>query len=129
MPTRQPRNLPFASLGELFKGREAALDKLRAALLSAKPDSLAVRVISGLGGIGKTRLAIEYLGAREGLFDAPFRPLRRCGDARRGPRRASGRFSARSAGERGARGRGSQVSLGLNNLAELLQTTKPAGRG
>jgi len=32
MPARQPRNLPFASLGSLFVGREAALDDLRAAI-------------------------------------------------------------------------------------------------
>ena len=28
-PQRQPRNLPFASLGSLFKGRDSFLDKLR----------------------------------------------------------------------------------------------------
>ena len=57
---RQPRNLPFASLGDLFKGRETELESLRAALVDAKGVAVAGRTLHGLGGIGKTRLAIEY---------------------------------------------------------------------
>ncbi len=60
MPARQPRNLPFASLGSLFVGREAALDDLRAALTADKGVAVAGRALHGLGGVGKTRLAIEY---------------------------------------------------------------------
>ena len=62
-PLVRPANLPFLSLGELFKGREATLDKL-ARSLGPIPDSnkrpVVARVVSGLGGVGKTRLAIEY---------------------------------------------------------------------
>jgi tetratricopeptide (TPR) repeat protein len=57
---RQPRNLPFASLGPLFAGREKDLADLRAALTSAGSAAVAGRALLGLGGIGKTRLAIEY---------------------------------------------------------------------
>jgi tetratricopeptide (TPR) repeat protein len=61
----QPRNLPFASLGSLFMGRDTALDDLRAALMSGKGAAVTGRALHGLGGIGKTRLAIEYAHWRE----------------------------------------------------------------
>ena len=69
-PAGQPRNLPFASLGPLFVGRDTALEALRAALASAPSKALSVRVINGLGGIGKTRLAIEYAWAHAGDYSA-----------------------------------------------------------
>ncbi len=65
MLTHQPRNLPFASLGSLFMGRDTALDDLRAALTSGKGAAVTGRALHGLGGIGKTRLAIEYAHWRE----------------------------------------------------------------
>lgn len=54
-------NLPFGSLGDLFKGRERALAEVSARLSrSAFSAIVQPEAISGLGGIGKTRLAIEY---------------------------------------------------------------------
>jgi Tetratricopeptide repeat/NB-ARC domain len=70
MPARQPRNLPFASLRSLFMGRDKALDDLRAALAEAKGVAVAGRALHGLGGIGKTRLAVEYALRHEAEYSA-----------------------------------------------------------
>ena len=66
-PKTKPRNLPLSSLGGLFAGREQALEDLRNALLAAKGGAVALH---GLGGVGKTRLAIEYGWAREADYAA-----------------------------------------------------------
>ena len=66
-PKTKPRNLPLLSLGGLFAGREEALEDLRTALLAAKGGAVALH---GLGGVGKTRLAIEYGWAREADYSA-----------------------------------------------------------
>jgi tetratricopeptide (TPR) repeat protein len=51
-------NLPFLPLGDLLKGRDEELQRLITNLQSStKTASLAIH---GLGGIGKTRLAVEY---------------------------------------------------------------------
>jgi tetratricopeptide (TPR) repeat protein len=63
----KPRNLPFASLGALFAGRDEELANLHNALLGAKGTPVALH---GLGGIGKTRLAIEYAWSREAIYSA-----------------------------------------------------------
>ena len=63
-----PQNLPYVSLGSLFKGREEFLRNLRQKLLTQFDREGPVRavavtqrqVIHGLGGVGKTRFAVEY---------------------------------------------------------------------
>jgi hypothetical protein len=95
---RQPRNLPLASLGDLFKGREKALEALRAALIGSKGAAVVGRALHGLGGVGKTRLATEYAWAREADYSVP-------GGAERQPGCACGCLRARPTGEGGARGR------------------------
>ncbi len=52
-------NLPYPSIGDLFKGREDVLKKLKSRLDDNKPTAI-TQAIEGLGGIGKTRLAIEF---------------------------------------------------------------------
>ena len=66
----QPRNLPFVSLGPLFMGRDRALDDLRAALAAGKGAAVVGRALHGLGGVGKTRLAIEYALRHEAEYSA-----------------------------------------------------------
>ena len=58
-------NLPFPPLGELFKGRSKELQLLEEALEKGGPN-----VIHGLGGIGKTRLAIEHAWRRGHRYPA-----------------------------------------------------------
>ncbi|MEJ8848533.1 tetratricopeptide repeat protein [Variovorax rhizosphaerae] len=60
---RRVIHLPYPSLGGLFKGREAMLDQLRTSLASAPAtgaSAIVGKALHGLGGIGKTRLAVEY---------------------------------------------------------------------
>lgn len=72
---RRIAHLPYRSLGELFKGRDGTLQQLHASLEGAAPggasaivDSTVVgskavgsaATLHGLGGVGKTRLAVEY---------------------------------------------------------------------
>jgi len=52
-------NLPYPSIGELFKGREDILQQLKDQLDSDEATAI-TQAIEGLGGIGKTRLAIEF---------------------------------------------------------------------
>ncbi|MEM7068364.1 MAG: DUF4062 domain-containing protein [Pseudomonadota bacterium] len=61
--TIKPRNLPYASIGTLFKGRSDELDNIHRTLNADKEFSEGSNiglVLHGLGGIGKTRLAVEY---------------------------------------------------------------------
>jgi tetratricopeptide (TPR) repeat protein len=59
----RPTTLPYAPLGELLKGRDDDLQKLQQQLgpipENAATPSTAVALI-GMGGVGKTRLAIEH---------------------------------------------------------------------
>lgn len=61
-PTRhhRPANLPYASLGTLFKGRDAFLTCLRERLANHAATLIKGHAIHGLGGVGKTRSAVEY---------------------------------------------------------------------
>jgi hypothetical protein len=57
----KPQNLPL--VGSLFKGRDEFLEQLRS-VLTRKPTHIAAitakQAIHGLGGVGKTRVAVEY---------------------------------------------------------------------
>jgi tetratricopeptide (TPR) repeat protein len=62
-PGPKPNNLPYPSLKSLFVGREKVLNELRDSYVEAKkssPESPVFQVVHALGGIGKTRLAVEY---------------------------------------------------------------------
>jgi tetratricopeptide (TPR) repeat protein len=62
-------NLPFSSLGDLLKGRDEELRKLQDGATTAITQA---ETIYGLGGIGKTRLAVEYAWRSGHLYDAAF---------------------------------------------------------
>lgn len=51
-----PHNLPLASIGDLFMGREDMLGKVATRLGGAR----GAIALHGMGGIGKTRLAVEF---------------------------------------------------------------------
>ena len=70
-PERKPISLPFQSLGGLFAGREADLERVHTALQDPGGHAALVgRVLHGLGGVGKTRLAVEYAGRRADAYTA-----------------------------------------------------------
>jgi len=53
------QNIPYTSIGNLFKGRGEVLERLKVDLDENKPTAI-TQAIHGLGGIGKTRLAVEF---------------------------------------------------------------------
>jgi tetratricopeptide (TPR) repeat protein len=53
-------NLPLSPIGKLFKGRDDKLAQLREKLNAGIVAITQPQAIHGLGGIGKTRLAVEY---------------------------------------------------------------------
>lgn len=59
----KPSNLPYGTLGTLFKGRETKLEEVHQHITAraARPRGSSVKLaIHGLGGVGKTRFVIEY---------------------------------------------------------------------
>jgi tetratricopeptide (TPR) repeat protein len=62
-------NLPFSSLGDLLKGRDEELRKLQDGQATAITQA---ETIYGLGGIGKTRLAVEHAWRSGNLYDYAF---------------------------------------------------------
>ena len=68
-------NIPHVSLGSLFKGRTELMENLHHHLSEKVPAALTqAQAVSGLGGVGKTRLAVEYAweSLLEGHFTAVF---------------------------------------------------------
>ena len=64
-PPLPPHNLPLRSIGDLFMGRDAIMDTIKADL-AEKP----VLALHGMGGVGKTRLAVEYAWRRAADYTA-----------------------------------------------------------
>jgi hypothetical protein len=88
-PTAPRRhNLPFPSLGDLFKGRDAELRTLSDGPATAITQA---QTLFGLGGIGKTRLAVERSAPTWRSSLAPASSI--CRNARRPPKRAPWRPS------------------------------------
>lgn len=67
----KPSNLP-GSIGHLFKGREEFLGRLDERFRRNTGTAITATAIHGLGGVGKTRTAIEYGHARAADYAATF---------------------------------------------------------
>ena len=71
--SRVPLTIPYGTMGTLFKGRETFMEELRSSLRRAGEGQTAAIVgtaVHGLGGVGKTRLAVEYaFRANSALLD------------------------------------------------------------
>ncbi|MGW7257505.1 FxSxx-COOH system tetratricopeptide repeat protein [Streptomyces sp. NPDC054834] len=59
-PARLPRAMPLPQ-ASYFTGREAELDRLRSLLNSGDRVAVLPYALYGMGGVGKTRLAVEYV--------------------------------------------------------------------
>jgi tetratricopeptide (TPR) repeat protein len=73
----KPVVLPYPSLGGLFKGRDEFLRRLRESLIAGGQGyvshaAIVSQAVYGLGGIGKTRAAVEYAHAYSGDYSAIF---------------------------------------------------------
>jgi tetratricopeptide (TPR) repeat protein len=66
----KPIVLPYPSLGTLFKGRDAFMSRLRASLTRADGGAAAIRAVAGMGGVGKSRAAVEYAWAHRDDYTA-----------------------------------------------------------
>jgi hypothetical protein len=57
------QNLPFLTIGSLFRGRDELMERLRERLERDRSPGaaiIAIQAFHGLGGVGKSRLAVEY---------------------------------------------------------------------
>jgi hypothetical protein len=67
----KPIDLPYQPLGHLFKGRDDFLKELRRSLTrGAGRTAIVSRAVYGLGGVGKTCVAVEYAWAHEKDYTA-----------------------------------------------------------
>jgi hypothetical protein len=74
-PDQKPCNLPLPSIGSLFKGREDFLRDMRLRLgepgAGTRPTAIVNRLaVHGLGGVGKTRVALEHAWRHERDYTA-----------------------------------------------------------
>ena len=67
----KPIALPYPSIGDLFKGRDDFLLELRRSLgRGAGHTAIVSSALYGLGGVGKTRAAVEYAWAYQNDYSA-----------------------------------------------------------
>jgi tetratricopeptide (TPR) repeat protein len=66
----KPIVLPYPSIGSLFKGRDGFMCRLRESLTRCGQTAIVSQALCGLGGIGKTRAAVEYAWAHADQYKA-----------------------------------------------------------
>jgi len=66
----KPKSDRFVSIGSLFKGRDEDMRRLGESLAQGGRTAVTAKAIHGLGGVGKTRLALEYGLAHEADYSA-----------------------------------------------------------
>jgi tetratricopeptide (TPR) repeat protein len=66
----KPIVLPYPSIGTLFKGRDEFLSRMRENLERGRQAAIVSQALYGLGGIGKTRAAVEYAWAHRDTYRA-----------------------------------------------------------
>jgi tetratricopeptide (TPR) repeat protein len=66
----KPIVLPYPSIGDLFKGRDDFMRRLRESLTRAPGGQMAIISLFGLGGVGKSRVAVEYARAHVDDYSA-----------------------------------------------------------
>jgi hypothetical protein len=69
-PAAKPIVLPYPSIGGLFKGRDEFTRRLHDSLPRTGGAAIFSQALYGLGGIGKTRVAVEYAWAHTDHYNA-----------------------------------------------------------
>lgn len=69
IPKTKPSNLPYQTIGRTFKGRDHFMEQLHAELQKLNAGITGIAVY-GLGGVGKTRLAVEYAWKYKDTYNA-----------------------------------------------------------
>jgi tetratricopeptide (TPR) repeat protein len=69
-PAGKPIVLPYPSIRDLFKGRDEFMQRLQDSLTQALGSQMAIVSLFGLGGVGKTRVAVEYARAHADEYSA-----------------------------------------------------------